>query len=113
MASTTLLLPEPFGPTTAVMPGSNRSVVAEAKDLKPRSVRISDAQAERSWPGGLPYASSAGGLARLGKTAISLPVTLEGTGFDQPGAGTRTTGARWTPVGETCWLEPRSRLTAT
>src|SRR3954454_13062944 len=38
MASTTLLLPEPFGPTTDVMPGSNRSVVAEAKDLKPRSV---------------------------------------------------------------------------
>src|SRR4051794_12267528 len=38
MASTTLLLPEPFGPTTAVMPGSKRSVVAEAKDLKPRSV---------------------------------------------------------------------------
>ena len=38
MASTTLLLPEPFGPTTAVMPGSKRRVVAEAKDLKPRSV---------------------------------------------------------------------------
>ena len=26
-------LPEPLGPTTAVMPGSKRSVVAEAKDL--------------------------------------------------------------------------------
>src|SRR5690242_13428018 len=38
MASTTLLLPDPFGPTTAVMPGSKRSVVADAKDLKPRSV---------------------------------------------------------------------------
>src|SRR5689334_25405245 len=38
MASTTLLLPEPLGPTTAVMPGSKRRVVAEAKDLKPRSV---------------------------------------------------------------------------
>ena len=31
-------LPEPFGPTTAVMPGSKRSVVAEANDLKPRRV---------------------------------------------------------------------------
>jgi hypothetical protein len=31
-------LPEPLGPTTAVMPGSKRSVVAEAKDLKPFSV---------------------------------------------------------------------------
>src|SRR6202012_6274648 len=38
-ASTTLDLPDPFGPTTQVMPGSRRSVVAEANDLKPRSVR--------------------------------------------------------------------------
>src|SRR5689334_3438889 len=40
MASTTLDFPEPFGPTTHVMPGSRRSVVAEAKDLKPFSVRL-------------------------------------------------------------------------
>ena len=40
MASTTLDLPEPFGPTTQVMPGSSRSVVAEAKDLKPLTVRL-------------------------------------------------------------------------
>src|SRR6202042_839691 len=39
-ASTTLDLPDPFGPTTQVMPGSKRSVVAEAKDLKPRRVRV-------------------------------------------------------------------------
>src|SRR6202035_3413842 len=32
-------LPEPLGPTTQVMPGSRRSVVAEANDLKPRRVR--------------------------------------------------------------------------
>src|SRR5438445_9935582 len=38
IASTTLLLPEPFGPTTAVMPGSKRNVVVDAKDLKPLSV---------------------------------------------------------------------------
>src|SRR5690348_658423 len=38
IASTTLLLPDPLGPTTAVMPGSKRRVVADAKDLKPRSV---------------------------------------------------------------------------
>src|ERR1700678_3761002 len=35
-ASTMLDLPEPFGPTTQVMPGSRRSVLAEAKDLNPR-----------------------------------------------------------------------------
>ena len=40
MASTTLDLPEPLGPTTQVMPGSSRSVVADAKDLKPFSVRL-------------------------------------------------------------------------
>src|SRR6516165_7115741 len=39
-ASTTLDLPEPFGPTTHVMPGSSRRVVAEANDLKPRRVRL-------------------------------------------------------------------------
>src|SRR6201990_772578 len=39
-ASTTLDLPEPFGPTTQVMPGSRRSVVAEAKDLKPGGGRL-------------------------------------------------------------------------
>src|SRR5580698_9566984 len=38
-ASTMLDLPEPLGPTTQVIPGSRRSVVAEANDLKPRRVR--------------------------------------------------------------------------
>ena len=40
MASTTLDFPEPLGPTTAVMPGSKRSVVDDAKDLNPRRVRL-------------------------------------------------------------------------
>jgi len=39
-ASTTLLLPEPFGPTTHVMPGSKRKVVGAAKDLKPFRVML-------------------------------------------------------------------------
>src|ERR1700712_1496155 len=39
-ASTTLDLPEPLGPTTAVIPGSKRSVVDDANDLKPRRVRL-------------------------------------------------------------------------
>ena len=33
-------LPDPFGPTTQVIPDSNRSDVAEAKDLNPRKVRL-------------------------------------------------------------------------
>ncbi len=40
IASTTLDLPEPFGPTTQVIPGSSLSVVADAKDLKPFTVRL-------------------------------------------------------------------------
>jgi hypothetical protein len=32
--------PEPFGPTTQVMPGSKLRVVAEANDLNPRRVRL-------------------------------------------------------------------------
>src|SRR4029450_10825658 len=40
IASTTFDLPEPFGPTTQVIPGSKRRVVADAKDLKPFSVRL-------------------------------------------------------------------------
>src|SRR4249919_696848 len=39
-ASTTFDLPEPLGPTTQVMPGSKFRVVADAKDLNPRKVRL-------------------------------------------------------------------------
>src|SRR5215470_5000213 len=39
-ASTTLDLPDPLGPTTQVIPGSKRRVVAEANDLNPRKVRL-------------------------------------------------------------------------
>ena len=38
-ASTTFDLPEPFGPTTTVTPGSISRTVASAKDLKPLRVR--------------------------------------------------------------------------
>src|SRR5258708_9611359 len=37
-ASTTFDFPDPFGPTTQVIPRSNRSEVAEANDLNPRRV---------------------------------------------------------------------------
>src|SRR5690242_15153881 len=63
-ASTTLDLPEPFGPTTQVMPGSRRSVVAEAKDLKPRMVRFFRYTGAPSLPRWLTGADVTG-LARL------------------------------------------------
>ena len=40
MASTTLDLPLPFGPTTTVTPGSISSDVVSANDLKPFNVRV-------------------------------------------------------------------------
>ncbi|CAB4775181.1 unannotated protein [freshwater metagenome] len=40
MASTTFDLPEPFGPTTTVTPGSRLRVVASANDLNPLMVRV-------------------------------------------------------------------------
>ncbi len=40
MASTTLDLPEPLGPTTTVTPGSITRVVESAKDLNPFSCRL-------------------------------------------------------------------------
>ena len=40
IASTTFDLPEPFGPTTTVTPGSRVMVVASANDLKPLRVRL-------------------------------------------------------------------------
>src|SRR6202140_2685669 len=56
-ASTTLDLPEPFGPTTQVMPGSRRSVVAEANDLKPRMVRLFKYTGRPLLPAGLRWSS--------------------------------------------------------
>src|SRR5258705_3948425 len=40
MASDTLDLPQPLGPTIAVMPGKKLSEVLSAKDLNPRTVRF-------------------------------------------------------------------------
>src|SRR5208282_4936673 len=40
MASETLDLPQPFGPTMAVTPGWKFSAVLSAKDLKPKTVRF-------------------------------------------------------------------------
>src|SRR5215469_10611466 len=69
-ASTTFDLPDPFGPTTQVMPGSRRKVVAEANDLNPRSVRFFR-YTRRPPPRGLmrfraPYRVTAPGTGRPG-----------------------------------------------
>src|SRR3569833_682926 len=47
MASTTLDLPEPFGPTTLRLEPGITAVVGDAKDLKPLSVRLDRCTAER------------------------------------------------------------------
>ena len=63
MASTTLDLPLPFGPTTTVTPGSSVSTVVSAKDLKPLRVswRRNTASAESTR--GLPWARGASALS--------------------------------------------------
>src|SRR5690242_9992187 len=69
-ASTTLDLPEPFGPTTQVMPGSRRSVVAEAKDLKPRRVRLFRYKLPPSVRSPAPYRPEASDTANCSMTRV-------------------------------------------
>ncbi len=80
-ASTTLDLPEPLGPTTAVMPGSKRRVVADAKDLKPFSVRLlryttrqTTAQSARLLVAPLPGVASSPSRARSPLNCPRLPL---------------------------------------
>ncbi|CAB4624506.1 unannotated protein [freshwater metagenome] len=62
IASTTLDLPEPLGPTTTVTPGSRSRAVVSAKDLKPfivsrfRYIRP-DRPRSRRWTGWQPWSS--------------------------------------------------------
>src|SRR5262252_8705477 len=77
-ASTMFDLPDPFGPTTQVIPGSNRSEVAEAKDLNPRRVRLFTYTRGLSSPplmapSRLPY-------ARVGQLSRTLPRADDGSG---------------------------------
>src|SRR4029077_20252618 len=69
-ASTTLDLPEPFGPTTQVMPGSRRRVVAEAKDLKPRRVRLFRYKLPPSVRSPAPYRPEASETANCSMTRV-------------------------------------------
>src|SRR6202020_483940 len=62
-ASTTLVFPEPLGPTTAVMPRSKRRVVGDAKDLKPFSVRLLRYTASPTTAQLAPVTPAAGGSA--------------------------------------------------
>src|SRR6476619_5748593 len=77
-ASTTLDLPEPLGPTTQVIPGSKLRVVAEAKDLNPRNVRLLRCTTDLS-SGWIP-------LVRAG-------ATVAGEGAAHPNRGRRRSSA--------------------
>jgi len=76
MASTTLDLPEPLGPTTHVMPGSSLSVVVDAKDLKPLAVKVLRCTALRE-------------VDRAAEGAAMRGWTPRGLGRDVPPAGYR------------------------
>src|SRR5215469_8466909 len=83
-ASTTLDLPEPLGPTTHVIPGSNLSVVVEAKDLKPRNVRVFRYTACFSSPSGLLPVRIVVSLRRLPR---NLPSDTRNAGISRADGG--------------------------
>src|SRR5215510_2986174 len=92
IASTTLDLPDPLGPTTQVMPGSSRSVVVDAKDLNPFAVKVlrctvlrgvdrAAAAAREGWPfRRLPPIGTPGRERRDVNRAARRPQRLAGKG---------------------------------
>src|SRR5499427_8473836 len=77
-ASTMFDLPDPFGPTTQVIPGSNRSEVAEAKDLNPRRVRLFTYTRGLSSPPLM--APAARPYVQVGQLSRTLPRADDGSG---------------------------------
>ena len=88
-ASTRFDLPEPFGPTTTVTPGSKSSTVLSAKDLKPFSV--SDLRNTRGW-------------------LLSLVPDRSDAPRRRRGHGVRAGQAPRGPLGHVGISEPRSRV---
>src|ERR1700744_4119972 len=86
-ASTMLDLPEPLGTTTQVMPGSSRSEVADANDLKPRRVRLF--RYIRALPPAQPRRRAAGAGSRLAET---LPCSTVKCGLLRIAPGDRREG---------------------
>ena len=78
MASTTLDLPDPLGPTTTVTPGSNTIVVLSANDLKPLRVRLfknTAASKLSAHPTSAPHA--VGGTVRAGSGGVERSVLAD------------------------------------
>src|SRR5919201_1839821 len=75
IASTTLDLPDPLGPTITVIPGSKSRTVLSANDLNPRRVsdfrntRLAQVLSRRGGRGGPPGRPGAGGLPARGAGA--------------------------------------------
>src|SRR5690349_21765448 len=74
-ASARLLLPDPFGPTTALIPGPNSTTVRSANDLKPWSRRAS------SRAGALIDAARSSACPARGLAPEDLDRTLRGGGL--------------------------------
>ena len=98
-ASTMFDLPEPFGPTTQVIPVSRRSEVADAKDLKPRSVRLLRYIGQPSLRLARPYRAPPSSLASHRRSGAASPQTGPGApgrweGKHSPGARSDSRTAR-------------------
>src|SRR5262249_3117515 len=99
MASTTFDLPLPFGPTTTVTPGSSRSAVVSAKDLKPLRVnwRRNTAVHEPTRPD---FRGRGGSDGLSGSPTLRLSSRPVQRGSDGPQAGPDpTTSVRRQPAG--------------
>ncbi len=118
-ASARLLLPEPFGPTTALIPGANSTTVRSANNLKPcrrSATRRARALIRRALPAGLRRASTIRGriscqaprgplrrrpsAARRSELPVPVPIT-------SPSTATSTTNSRaWSgPDDSTTWYD--------
>src|SRR5271163_4145681 len=80
IASTTLDLPHPLGPTTAVIPGAKPIVVESRKDLKPSNSRL----LRRMLSSPPPHHHSQNLIAKYPQRIKSAPPTYRVSGDPQP-----------------------------
>ena len=89
-ASARLLLPEPFGPTTALIPGPSSTTVRSANDLNPcsrsdarRAARVTAAAAGRRLPGGR-AGGPASGRSEVPRSSSVAIASRGGRGLGDP-----------------------------
>ena len=93
-ASARLLLPDPFGPTTALMPGPNSTFVRSAKDLKPWSRSASRRGSAGDRSGSVTRRSRRAPTRRRSRRAPTRPRSGAAARAPLPRRPSRRSGAR-------------------